>query len=323
MSYSQNSAGGITKPDFVDEAKQDIDSWSNSYPSALRDISNAPKVLHVLGDANAICEDCIAIVGARKATPYGIACAQRFAYLAARYGVNVVSGGAIGCDQAAHQGALKGSGKTIAILGSGADVAYPRRSKPVFEKMLQFRGALVSELPWGSPPQKWAFRRRNRLIAGIAKAVLIVEAGIPSGTFSTADYALEYGKEVLVIPGGIFSKESAGSNRLLADGATPIIDEDSFLSALDRLFGSRKTASVKNQARQTIGISWDAQGAAKNELQSEILRLLASESCMVDELVNTLDKTVIEIIRELSELETRGVVARYPDGRFGIDGRIA
>ena len=279
---------------------------SPEYPGQLRESDDPPAVLNVIGDAGAL-RPGLAVVGARKATPYGIACAEHFAAIAAARGVPIISGGAIGCDQAAHRGALGEGGTTVVVLGSGADVVYPRSGKELFKRVLAEGGALVSEQPWGGPPLKWAFKRRNRIIAGLAKAVLIVEAGLPSGTFSTADYALNGGREVLVVPGSIFSRESHGSNTLLRQGAQPIVDDGSFADALDDLFGPvLEMGPVEEGLEEPMGAD------------GRVLKVLAAAPASAEELIGIAGADVKEVLRVLSALEVRKKVERYPDGRFGL-----
>ena len=213
-----------------------IERGEEGYPEALFRLEDPPEALYVVGDPRALAEG-IAIVGARKATPYGTSCAKRFARAAALRGVCVISGGARGCDAAAHRAALDAHGTTVAVLGGGCDELYPAAHYGLFQEIVDAGGAVVSEQPWGFPPMRHTFRARNRLIAALAKATLIVEAGLPSGTFSTADAALAANREVLVVPGSIASVNSRGANRLLFQGATPIVDDETFSSVLDALYG--------------------------------------------------------------------------------------
>ncbi len=287
-----------------------IYSRDPGFPTLLSEIEEPPEKLFVLGDAGAL-RPGLAIVGARKATPYGLSCAEHFAGIAARSGIPVISGGAIGCDQAAHRGALGAGGITVAVLGSGANVAYPKRGKSLFEQIVSNGGALISELDWGFPPQRWAFVRRNRIIAGLSRAVLIVEAGLPSGTFSTADFALSAGRDVLVVPGSIFSSESKGSNTLIAQGATPIIDDESFAAALDRNFAQSDASS------DSPTISLAAQSL--DGLQLRMLDMLTASPLTVDQVIASTGADTLVAMRKISSLETKGMVVRYPDGRFGID----
>lgn len=212
-----------------------IDSKSSEYPEQLRELECPPKTLYVLGNPASL-QSSISIVGARKATPYGKTCAERFAGLAARMNITVVSGGAYGCDSAAHTGALKQGGVSVAVLGGGCNRIYPARHKDLFQQLIDSGGALVSEQEWDFNPLPYTFRLRNRIIAALSRATLIVEAGMPSGTFSTADDALSLGREVMVVPGAITAPNSKGSNHLMFQGAVPIIDDNSFLQLMHSLY---------------------------------------------------------------------------------------
>ncbi len=298
-----------------DGAKEVLCLERKGYPSILEDIEKPPLRLYVYGNKDAI-KPGLAIVGARKATPYGLACAHRFASIAAKRGIPVISGGAIGCDQAAHKGALEAGGTTIAVLGSGADVAYPKRAKGLFEQIISSGGVVISELEWGASPQKWAFVKRNRIIAGLSRAILIVEAGLPSGTFSTADFALSSNRDVLVVPGSIFSRESKGSNTLIAQGAMPIIDDTSFSEALNSIFPiSSKNAMDTDDNVKDLGMI--------DNMQMRVLDMLAAAPMTVDQVIESIGSDTLVAMRKISALETRGMVVRYPDGRFGIDPKLA
>ncbi|MDR3308299.1 MAG: DNA-processing protein DprA [Coriobacteriales bacterium] len=282
-----------------------------SYPGFLRAIDDPPPCLYAIGDLAALKRPALAIVGARKATPYGLSCAHRFAKRAALGEVAVVSGGAIGCDQAAHRGALEGGGCTIVVLGCGADVLYPAKARPLFNEVLERGGVLVSEAPWGAPPSRWGFVRRNRIIAALAHATLIVEAGLPSGTFSTADATLAQGKDVLAVPGSIFSKESRGSNRLIAQGAVPIVDDLSFEDALNATFGCFRYA-LPAQGPGTTGVG----GGEGEGWDQRALSALTASPMRPDELVGVCGGDVIAVIRNLSQLEMAGRIERLRDGRY-------
>ncbi|MVN16867.1 DNA-processing protein DprA, partial [Gordonibacter urolithinfaciens] len=207
-----------------------------AFPAALARVPDPPRRLYVVGDPAALQEG-LAVVGARKATPYGTGCARRFAGAAARRGVVVISGGARGCDAAAHEAALAEGSPTVAFLGGGCDEPYPAAHAGLFQRIVDGGGAVASEQPWDRKPRPYMFRQRNRLIAGLARAVLIVEAGLPSGTFSTADEALAANRDVLVVPGAITAASSRGANRLLYQGALPVVDDETFEDALFSLFG--------------------------------------------------------------------------------------
>jgi DNA processing protein len=297
-----------------------------AYPNSLSDLADAPERLYMIGAIELLEQAAIAIVGSRKASPYGLLCAESFARQAACQGLVVVSGGAVGCDQAAHLGALDVAAPSIVVLGCAADVVYPSQAEPLFEKILAAGGLLLSELPWGVNPARWAFVKRNRLIAGLCQATLIIEAGIPSGTFSTADATLSLGRELLVVPGSILSRQSAGCNRLIAQGAWPIISDDSFSEALRQIYNQRPidllmgdTHQLKNGSAAVADSQLslvDLQEASPDQAILERLKVMPARP---DELVGICGKDVTQVIRYLSALEFTGQVVRMLDGRFATN----
>ncbi|HIY83978.1 MAG TPA: DNA-processing protein DprA [Candidatus Rubneribacter avistercoris] len=286
-----------------------IERGSADYPASLERVAHPPDRLYVVGDPAALAEG-VAIVGARKATPYGVGCARRFARIAAERGVSVVSGGARGCDAAAHCAALEAGGITAAFLGGGCDRPYPAEHAGLFQRIVDAGGAVVSEHAWGEPPLPYRFRARNRLIAGLARATLIVEAGLPSGTFSTADEALAAGREVLVVPGAITAPSSRGANRLLRQGATPIVDDDSFEDALFSLFGCLKSPSAPDERDEAWADDPVVAALRAEPLGMERLYEIAAASCGGADARSWL-------MERLVEAERAGLVARQPDGRWG------
>lgn len=289
----------------------------SGYPEALRAIPNPPEELYVLGNPEALREG-LAVVGARKATPYGLGCARKFSLMAAERGVVIISGGARGCDAAAHRAALAAGGATVVFLGGGCDQIYPAEHAGLFQEIVDSGGAVVSEHDWAFPPLPYAFRERNRLIAGLARATLIVEAGLPSGTFSTADEALAAGREVLAVPGSIASPSSRGSNRLILQGAMPVIDDESFLDALFAIFGCLKQESVaqgKGKSR--------ARTAEEKLARMPLVRAVRAQPYHSEE-IHALARSIHRgknphawALQQLSEAELAGLVAHYPDGRWG------
>ena len=207
-------------------------------PAALRDLLKPPRRVYGIGSQETLQSEGIAIVGARRATPYGSQCAARFARMLAEKGIALVTGGARGCDTYALRGCLEAEGKAIVVLGGGCDKLYPEENASLFQRIIDAGGAIMSEHQWDTSPLPYMFRARNRLITGRSKGVLIIEAGMPSGTFATADDALAAGKEVMAIPGPITSKQSRGANRLIYQGATPIVDDETFADQLFALFGA-------------------------------------------------------------------------------------
>jgi DNA processing protein len=193
------------------------------YPPALAPLPDAPPLLFVQGEPGALAIPAIAIVGARAATPYGLGVARQVARAAAAAGVAVVSGLARGIDAAAHQGALDGGGATVAVQGCGPDRVYPPAHRRLAARIRE-RGALISELPPGAPPLRHHFPLRNRLISGLARLTLVVEARERSGSLVTAMHALDQGRDVAAVPGPVTAPTSAGANRLLRDGAFVVLE---------------------------------------------------------------------------------------------------
>ncbi|MBN2247440.1 MAG: DNA-processing protein DprA [Coriobacteriia bacterium] len=273
-----------------------IEYGDAGYPPLLAETPDPPQRLYGIGDPSAL-RPGLAIIGSRKATPYGLRCTRQFASWAAQAGITVISGAAMGCDSEAHRTALGSGGPTVAVLGCGPDVDYPRRSADIL-KTMRAAHAVVSELPFGAPPTRWTFVRRNRIIAGLARAVLVVEAGLPSGTFSTADAALDAGREVLAVPGSILSAESRGSNRLIRQGALPVTDVSELAASLgmegmlppDASCGSRDT----------------------------VVRALAADPLRPDDLARALGIDIVTAARTLGLLESSGAIVRYADGRYGL-----
>lgn len=296
------------------------------FPEALSRIERPPKRLFVVGDPAAMREG-LAVVGARKATPYGLSCAAHFAGLAARRGITIVSGGARGCDAAAHRAALLEGAPTVVFLGGGCDEIYPAENAGLFQRIVDAGGAVVSEQDWGFRPRPFAFRERNRLIAGLARATLIVEAGVPSGTFSTADEALASNREVLAVPGAVTSAHSRGANRLIYQGATPVIDDETFEDQLFSLFGCLRQEGVAGQlgpaARKggsappcgNLTSEQLAEDALLEAVSAEPLGMEALRDLAVEQL-GTRD-VVTWLMVWLAKSQRDGLVAQYPDGRYG------
>ena len=288
-----------------------VDIRSRYYPESFKEIAKPPKKLRVVGDPEALVEG-LAIVGARKATPYGLSCAKHFGELCAKNDVTVISGGALGCDSASQKACVDAGGKTIAFVASIDDV-YPARNFDLFQRIINSGGAIVSENDWSVKNLPWMFRERNRLIAALAKATLICEAGIPSGTFSTADEAISANRDVLVIPGAITSKNSHGSNRLIYQGATPIIDDETFLDELHALFGCLRCKQISSNV-------------LRENLSSEdktMLEALNSSSLSVDELMFvarsfTRDENLLAwTMTWVAKAKAAGWIAQYNDGTYG------
>ncbi|MDZ4169369.1 MAG: DNA-processing protein DprA [Coriobacteriia bacterium] len=284
------------------EERFELSVNDRQYPQLLREIDRPPEVLYGIGDPSALSAG-LAVVGARHATPYGLKVASQMTGWAARAGYTIISGGAVGCDQAAHRAALEADGVTVAVFAGGADVTYPRAAAQLFRSISR-EGAIVSEMAWGTEPQPWLFRRRNRLIAGLSAAVLVVEAGLPSGTLSTVEYALAAGREVLSIPGSIFSPNSRGCNRLLREGATMITEPSDLRDALMSHLGP--------PASDGPSMSPDVR-----HLQDRLVAALCAEPMRPDDAALFLGHDIVTVLRRVGVLEAQGAIRRYPDGKYG------
>jgi DNA processing protein len=199
-----------------------VNIFEDAYPFFLKNIYDPPPVLFYKGDIKEACQRTVAVVGSRRCTYYGIKQAGNIAAYLATAGVTVVSGMARGIDSAAHTGCLRAGGPTIAVLGSGLGNIYPPEGRPLYEKIIS-SGAVVTEFPSGTKPNRYNFPRRNRIISGLSRCVVVVEASARSGAMITASLALEQGRDVMAVPGRIDQSSSKGPNLLIKEGAVPVL----------------------------------------------------------------------------------------------------
>ena len=274
-------------------------SRDDDYPPLLRQIADPPIVLWTRGDASLLSRPAVAVVGARAATPAGLEAARRLGRDLAAAGLVVVSGLARGVDGAAHQGALDADGLTVAILGSGLDVVYPSEHRALAARIAA-GGVLASELPPGAPPLGHHFPLRNRIISGLSKAVVVIEASLKSGSLITARAALEQGRDVLAVPGGIASGRYRGSHGLIKDGARLVESVEDVLEEI----GWPLPARPPRQDGKSFGSSKLSVG------------LTRGEPCSVDELARRTGRPAADLLSELSVLEVEGRVARVAGGGF-------
>ena len=267
------------------------------YPPRLLEIADPPGLLYVDGRTALLARTSLAIVGSRNATPQGIANATSFARAFSEAGLTIVSGLALGIDAAAHRGALEGDGSTIAVLGSGVDVVYPPRNADLHRAIAE-RGAAVSEFPLGTPAIGGNFPRRNRLISGLARGVLVVEAALASGSLITARLAAEQGRDVFAIPGSIHSPLSKGCHVLIKDGAKLVESAQDVLGELGSLAPARTVAQ------------------SSPEVAHELLEHLGYDPCNVDTLCQRSGLTPDTVSAMLLQLELEGRVASLPGGRY-------
>ena len=295
-----------------------INKNDDGYPNAFRVIEKSPDRLYVIGNPDAL-EEGLSIVGARRATPYGRTCTEKFAGIAARRGVCIISGGALGCDSIAHKAAIESGAKTVAFLGGGCDRVYPVGNYGLFQKIIDCGGAIVSEHDWLVPALPYQFRARNRLIAALGRATLIVEAGLPSGTFTTADFAIEAGREVLVVPGSIASPNSQGANRLLYQGAIPVVDDQSFNDILDSLFGMIELRQPNSLASQGKKLPSLIQAILASPMSLEQMYEFTSRDISG---THSMSDLLPGIYMQINEFEKLGIIARYPSGQYGPAVRL-
>lgn len=234
------------------------------FPDCLRIIHTPPAELHVLGDLRPLQGRArLAVVGSRRASPYGRAVTTKLAGELAGMGVAIISGLAYGIDAISHQAALDNGGYTVAVLAGGLDDIHPRANARLAQSILDSGGALISEYPAGTPPQKLYFVARNRLIAGLADAVLIPEAALGSGSRHTAEFALDGGKTVMAVPGNVTSDLSRGTFKHIADGATPVATVHDVLAAMDlQLTGLPTTQQAAYNKEEALIISLLKRGAS-------------------------------------------------------------
>lgn len=221
-----------------------------NYLRDLPHIPDPPKKLFIRGKLPAKRVKTVAIIGTRKPSAYGREIATKIASECAKNGIVVVSGLALGIDSIAHRAAIDSGGKTIAILANGVDKIYPRSHEDLGQKILQTNGAILSEYPNNTPARPWQFLARNRIVSGLADAVVIIEAASRSGTLSTANHALDQGKEIFAVPGNITSPLSAGCNQLIKNGANPLTSVEDLLDFLipDRF--EKQTQLFKGDTRE-------------------------------------------------------------------------
>lgn len=269
-------------------------TWDDAeYPESLRNIDRSPPVLFVRGALLPQDEVAVAIVGTRHASIYGREVTLAVATELARNGVTIVSGLALGVDTVAHRAALDAGGRTIAVLGSGVDQLYPLQNRQLGEDVIR-NGAVISDYALGTKPEARNFPPRNRIISGLSRAVVVVEAGERSGALITAEFAADQGRDLWAVPGSILSAGSAGTNRLIREGASPLIAVDDLLQSLEL---ERRTA--QRAARNSIPV--DAQ-------EQELLTHLTFEPLHMDDIVRAAGLDSSSVGAMLTILELKGVV---------------
>jgi DNA processing protein len=276
------------------------------YPQQLRTIYDPPGVLFVRGKVLAQDGLAVAIVGTRHATPYGLAQAERLAGGLARAGYTIVSGLARGIDAAAHRGALKAGGRTLAVLGSGVLNIYPPEHVQLAEEVIA-QGAVLSENPPRSPPLAGAFPQRNRIVTGLSLGVIVVEAADRSGALISARHATEQGREVFAVPGRVDSRMSKGCHRLIRDGAKLVETIDDVLEELGPLTAPTSAAATASGDSREIRHPVELQ---LNEPEQAVLAAIGDENITIDEVVVASGLPVQNVLSILSVLEMRRLIRR-------------
>ena len=269
-------------------------TWDDElYPPRLKEIEQPPPVLYVRGDITMDDHYAVAIVGTRRITPYGRQITEDLASFLAGQGVTVISGLARGVDAVAHSAVLKAGGRTISVLGSGVDKIYPPEHMQMAEKMMK-QGAVVSDYAIGTPPDATNFPPRNRIISGLSMATVVIEAGETSGALITAEFAAEQGREVFAVPGNILAPQSKGTNKLIQNGAQPLLSPQDLMQALNLT-----RAGEFKAARKVL---------PKDAVEAQLLDALGAEPVHVDEIRNQTGLPIEKVSATLTLMELKGMV---------------
>lgn len=287
----------------------------DDYPAPLKTIYDPPLCLYVRGTLEQKDEQALAVVGTRRASHYGAAQADRLAYLAAKAGFTIVSGLARGIDTIAHRAALKAGGRTLAVLGGGMDQLYPPENRELADEIAA-HGALVTEFPLGREPDRTTFPYRNRIVSGLSKGVLVVEAGVSSGAMNTAEQALEQGRSVMAVPGRVDMEGARGPHRLIQNGARLVEDLPDILKEFEFLFPPGEQARLVRQqdARQRLTLA---------PAEETVVRVLWTEPELdFDVLIRRTGLSSAQLMTVSMQLEMKRVVRRLPGRRLALMDEI-
>ncbi len=300
------------------------------FPDSLRMIESPPYVLYVRGEIMKWDRLlCVGVVGTRKATEYGIQATEKIAGELAENGITIVSGMAEGIDSASARAALDAGGKTIAVLGCGIDIVYPKENSPLMREIME-NGTVITEYPFGTPARPGNFPWRNRIISGLSRGILVTEAPRKSGALITANYALEQGKDIFAVPGSIFKEKCEGTNMLLSRCAKAVWDADGILeeyvyeierlkiekpNGLKKIFNPNKE-SVNNEIRISIT---DKRFSALTEDEKTIIELLIGSNMHIDTIKRESGFDVAKLTPILSMLEFSGHIQKIPGNNYKIN----
>ncbi len=279
------------------------------YPAPLKGIHSAPIVLYLKGNFRDIDKYAVSIVGSRRATAYGLQVAEKISYRLASKGLTVVSGMARGIDTASHKGALKAGGRTVAVMGSGIDVPYPPANRGLMNA-IALSGAVISEFPLGTPPNKENFPRRNRIISALSLGVIVIEAALDSGSLITVGYALEQGKEVFAVPGNITSGNSRGANDLIRKGARLVESAEDVIDELG--------PQIKGILREDrLSVEKIMSGMTADE--KALYNYLGTEPRHIDSIIRDTDTSTGKALSILLGLELKGIVRQTEGKHFSLN----
>ena len=284
------------------------------YPENLCHIPDSPVILYVKGTLKKENNLAIAIVGSRRASIYGVSIAEKFAMGLSELGITIVSGMARGIDSAAHRGALRAKGSTVAVLGNGLSTIYPPENKKLFEEIVE-SGAVVSEFPMATPPLAHNFPRRNRIVSGLALGVVIAEASHKSGALITSRFALEQGREVFAVPGKVDSINAQGVNNLIKQGAKLISGIEDILEELTPQLKYRlELAKEDNMAKSSVGRDFIASRLTDEE--ANIYNRIREEAIYIDDVAYQSGLTAAQAMNVLLKLELKHLVRQLPGKLF-------
>jgi DNA processing protein len=275
----------------------------SEYPPRLKEIYDPPAVLYVRGEIKESDGLAVAIVGSRRTTPYGRWITEKIARELAGCGVTIVSGMARGIDSLAHWAAISAAQRTLAVLGCGVDVIYPRENHALFSKIIE-QGAVLSEFPMGCPPEAGHFPKRNRIISGLSMGVAVIEAGEKSGSLITAGYALEQGREVFAVPGNVGASGSRGTNQLIKDGAKVVMSSEDILEEILPQW-SREEKTEPEDPQRNLPVE-----------ESRIYTLLGETPLHIDAIIRETGLEAGRVSSLLLNLELKGLIAQWPGKCF-------
>ena len=282
-----------------------ITVFDSDYPAHLREIDDPPVVLYALGAGTIDTRTTIAVVGTRRASGYGKAMAHKLAAELARHGITVVSGLAVGIDTAAHRGALSGDGMTVAVIGSGLGRLYPTENARLARKIVDSGGIIMSEFPVDARPTKWSFPQRNRIISGLSRGVVVVEAPEKSGALITARLALEQGREVFAVPGQVTSAVSRGTNRLIQDGARLVVNVVDILSEFPDL--ANRVQSAPATPDRILSLT---------PVQQHVYDLIGLEPTHIDDIIARGDVSPTKAAHTLLILQMENLIQEVEGRRY-------